>query len=168
MPLSPFEVGMQTMACVVSEYLQEKKNVPVITKDGLNQLMEEQFPHCEKEEISPGAYRIRIPMAFSPTVEGNTFSRVEWNIIIVTKKCAQGKCDDAASQDFMDFPDDLPGDLDLKMLLRLVSYILNTDPSLNLLESATQTTADVADQRKAERANPPVAPKEELQKLVNE
>ncbi|KAL8184648.1 UNVERIFIED_CONTAM: hypothetical protein K2H54_022954 [Gekko kuhli] len=62
MSLSSFEVAMQTMACVLSDCLKDKNGVPVITTDGLNQLVKEQFPHCEKKEICPGVYEIRIPL----------------------------------------------------------------------------------------------------------
>ncbi|KAL8184609.1 UNVERIFIED_CONTAM: hypothetical protein K2H54_021841 [Gekko kuhli] len=53
---------MQTMASVVSCYLEEEKGFSKITKGGLNQMVKEQFPHFEKEEIRPGGYRIRIPL----------------------------------------------------------------------------------------------------------
>ncbi|KAL8184610.1 UNVERIFIED_CONTAM: hypothetical protein K2H54_021869 [Gekko kuhli] len=62
MLLSSIEVAMQTMASFLSNYLDEKKSVSVITKDGLKQMVKEQFPHCEKEEIRPGVYQIRIPL----------------------------------------------------------------------------------------------------------
>ncbi|KAL8184627.1 UNVERIFIED_CONTAM: hypothetical protein K2H54_022385 [Gekko kuhli] len=48
MPPSALEVAMQTMASVLSDNLEEKNGVPVITKDGLKQLVEQQFPHCKK------------------------------------------------------------------------------------------------------------------------
>ncbi|KAL8184611.1 UNVERIFIED_CONTAM: hypothetical protein K2H54_021913 [Gekko kuhli] len=53
---------MQTTASVVSEYLDEEKGVSKITKNGLNQLVKEEFPHFQKEEIRPGVYQIRIPL----------------------------------------------------------------------------------------------------------
>ncbi|KAL8184642.1 UNVERIFIED_CONTAM: hypothetical protein K2H54_022826 [Gekko kuhli] len=62
MPPSSLEVAMQTMGSVFSDYLEDEKGVSMITKDGLNQLVKEQFPHCEKKEISPGVFRIRIPL----------------------------------------------------------------------------------------------------------
>ncbi|KAL8184644.1 UNVERIFIED_CONTAM: hypothetical protein K2H54_022868 [Gekko kuhli] len=89
MLLSSLEVAMQTMGSFVSDYLEEEKGVPVITTDGLNQLVKEQFPHCEKKEISPTVYEIRIPLASSPTKEGNTFCRMELNIIIQMTKPEQ-------------------------------------------------------------------------------
>ncbi|KAL8184626.1 UNVERIFIED_CONTAM: hypothetical protein K2H54_022363 [Gekko kuhli] len=48
MPPSALEVAMQTMASVLSDNLEEKNGAPVITKDGLKQLVEQQFPHCKK------------------------------------------------------------------------------------------------------------------------
>ncbi|KAL8184612.1 UNVERIFIED_CONTAM: hypothetical protein K2H54_021938 [Gekko kuhli] len=69
---------MQTMGSILSEYLEDKNSVPVLTKDGLNQLVKEQFPHCEKEEISPGLYRIRIPLdETSPGYSPLNFRRVD-------------------------------------------------------------------------------------------
>ncbi|KAL8184607.1 UNVERIFIED_CONTAM: hypothetical protein K2H54_021814 [Gekko kuhli] len=43
---------MQTMGSFLSDYLEEEKGVPVISKDGLNQLVKEQFPHCEKTYLT--------------------------------------------------------------------------------------------------------------------
>ncbi|KAL8184595.1 UNVERIFIED_CONTAM: hypothetical protein K2H54_021458 [Gekko kuhli] len=62
MPPSSLEVAMQTVGSFLSDYMKEKKNVSVITKDGLKQLVKEQFPHCEKKEIRPGVYEIGIPL----------------------------------------------------------------------------------------------------------
>ncbi|KAL8184694.1 UNVERIFIED_CONTAM: hypothetical protein K2H54_025478 [Gekko kuhli] len=53
---------MQTMASILSGYLEDKNGVPVITKNGLSQLVKEQFPHCETKEIYPGVYEIKIPL----------------------------------------------------------------------------------------------------------
>ncbi|KAL8184695.1 UNVERIFIED_CONTAM: hypothetical protein K2H54_025491 [Gekko kuhli] len=51
MPMSSLEVATQTMASVLSGYLEEVKSVPVFPKDGLSQLVKEQFPHCEKVNL---------------------------------------------------------------------------------------------------------------------
>ncbi|KAL8184651.1 UNVERIFIED_CONTAM: hypothetical protein K2H54_023046 [Gekko kuhli] len=53
---------MQTMGSILSYYLEGENSAPGITGDGLNKLVKEQFPHCKREEISPGVYEIRIPM----------------------------------------------------------------------------------------------------------
>ncbi|KAL8184635.1 UNVERIFIED_CONTAM: hypothetical protein K2H54_022771, partial [Gekko kuhli] len=53
---------MQTVGSLLSGCLVDKNGVSVISKDGLNQLVTEMFPHCEKEEISPGVYKIKIPL----------------------------------------------------------------------------------------------------------
>ncbi|KAL8184646.1 UNVERIFIED_CONTAM: hypothetical protein K2H54_022918 [Gekko kuhli] len=53
---------MQTMASVLRGFLEDKNGVPKVTKDGLNQMMKEQFPHFKKKEISPGVYELRIPL----------------------------------------------------------------------------------------------------------
>ncbi|KAL8184594.1 UNVERIFIED_CONTAM: hypothetical protein K2H54_021439 [Gekko kuhli] len=48
MTLSSFEVALQTMATGLSDYLEDKNGVLVFIKNGLNQMVKEQFPHCEK------------------------------------------------------------------------------------------------------------------------
>ncbi|KAL8184633.1 UNVERIFIED_CONTAM: hypothetical protein K2H54_022705 [Gekko kuhli] len=53
---------MQTIGSLFSECLENKNGVPMISKDGLNQLVTEMFPHCEKEQINPGVYEIKIPL----------------------------------------------------------------------------------------------------------
>ncbi|KAL8184618.1 UNVERIFIED_CONTAM: hypothetical protein K2H54_022123 [Gekko kuhli] len=62
MPVSSFEVAMQTVGSVLSHYRKDKNGVPKDPKDGLNQLVKEQFPHCKKKEIRPGVYKIKIPL----------------------------------------------------------------------------------------------------------
>ncbi|KAL8184625.1 UNVERIFIED_CONTAM: hypothetical protein K2H54_022349 [Gekko kuhli] len=54
MPPSALEVAMQTMASVLSDYVEEKNGVPVITKDGLDQLVEQQFPNSEMKRKGRG------------------------------------------------------------------------------------------------------------------
>ncbi|KAL8184593.1 UNVERIFIED_CONTAM: hypothetical protein K2H54_021406 [Gekko kuhli] len=127
MSLSSFEVAMETMASVVSCYLKDKNGVPMISKDGLNQLVKEQFPHCEKDEISPGVYEIRIPLASSPTVEGTTSGCMELDVVIQAKKLKQAKRDDADSQDFRNFQegeDDEAEVVDFDEFIRIVSHVL--------------------------------------------
>ncbi|KAL8184616.1 UNVERIFIED_CONTAM: hypothetical protein K2H54_022058 [Gekko kuhli] len=53
---------MQTVGSLLSGCLEDKNGVFVIPNDGLDQLVTEMFPHCKKEEIQPGVYRIRIPL----------------------------------------------------------------------------------------------------------
>ncbi|KAL8184632.1 UNVERIFIED_CONTAM: hypothetical protein K2H54_022579 [Gekko kuhli] len=53
---------MQTVGSLLSGCLVDKNGVPVFSKDGLNQLVTEMFPHCKKEKISPGVYEIKIPL----------------------------------------------------------------------------------------------------------
>ncbi|KAL8184617.1 UNVERIFIED_CONTAM: hypothetical protein K2H54_022082 [Gekko kuhli] len=65
MPLSSFEVAMQTVGSVLSHYRKDKNGVPKNPKDEMNQLVKEQFPHCEKKEIRPGVYKIKIPLTGS-------------------------------------------------------------------------------------------------------
>ncbi|XP_060110761.1 uncharacterized protein LOC132583076 [Heteronotia binoei] len=62
MPLSSFEEAMKTIACVFSEYLEKKKGACGMSKDRLNQMMEEQLPHIEKTEIRPGVFALRVPL----------------------------------------------------------------------------------------------------------
>ncbi|KAL8184637.1 UNVERIFIED_CONTAM: hypothetical protein K2H54_022742, partial [Gekko kuhli] len=59
---SSFEVAMQTVGSLLSGCLVDKNGVSVFSKDGLNQLVTEMFPHCKKKEISPGVYEIKIPL----------------------------------------------------------------------------------------------------------
>ncbi|KAL8184649.1 UNVERIFIED_CONTAM: hypothetical protein K2H54_022979 [Gekko kuhli] len=49
------------MASIFSGYVEVEKGVPTITKDGLDQLVTENFPHFQKEKIGPEAYEITIP-----------------------------------------------------------------------------------------------------------
>ncbi|KAL8184615.1 UNVERIFIED_CONTAM: hypothetical protein K2H54_022039 [Gekko kuhli] len=53
---------MQTVGSLFSGCLVDENGVPMISKDGLDQLVTEMFPHCKKEEIRPGVYHIRIPL----------------------------------------------------------------------------------------------------------
>ncbi|KAL8184622.1 UNVERIFIED_CONTAM: hypothetical protein K2H54_022296 [Gekko kuhli] len=62
MPPSALEVAMQTMASVLGDYVEEKNGVPVITKNGLDQLVKQQLLNFDTEEIDPTAYEIRIPL----------------------------------------------------------------------------------------------------------
>ncbi|KAL8184650.1 UNVERIFIED_CONTAM: hypothetical protein K2H54_023025 [Gekko kuhli] len=66
MLLSSFEVAMQAMASVLSDYMKGESCAPGITEDGLNKMVKEQFPHCKTEEISPGVYEITIPLGCRP------------------------------------------------------------------------------------------------------
>ncbi|KAL8184623.1 UNVERIFIED_CONTAM: hypothetical protein K2H54_022319 [Gekko kuhli] len=50
------------MASVLSDYVEEKNGVPVMTKDGLDQLVKQQFLYSSMEEIDPTAYEISIPL----------------------------------------------------------------------------------------------------------
>ncbi|KAL8184630.1 UNVERIFIED_CONTAM: hypothetical protein K2H54_022531 [Gekko kuhli] len=57
---------MQTMGSLLSDCLVDKNGVLVISKDGLNQLVTEMFPHCEKDEnLSEGE---EIPLQEPPQI----------------------------------------------------------------------------------------------------
>ncbi|KAL8184643.1 UNVERIFIED_CONTAM: hypothetical protein K2H54_022848 [Gekko kuhli] len=62
------------MASVLSEYLKETNGVPVMTKNALNQLVKEQFPHCKKASTK-------------------LHQNHSWSLVLTSNKYFQGKID---------------------------------------------------------------------------
>ncbi|KAL8184631.1 UNVERIFIED_CONTAM: hypothetical protein K2H54_022547 [Gekko kuhli] len=60
---------MQTVASLLSEYLVEENGALVISKDGLNQLVAEMFPHCEKFNMIDDSLIWELRMRSDATVK---------------------------------------------------------------------------------------------------
>ncbi|KAL8184613.1 UNVERIFIED_CONTAM: hypothetical protein K2H54_021967 [Gekko kuhli] len=60
---------MQTVGSLLSGYLKDKNGVSVIPKDGLDQLVKEQFPHCEKFHMIDDSLIWELPMRSNATVK---------------------------------------------------------------------------------------------------
>ncbi|KAL8184647.1 UNVERIFIED_CONTAM: hypothetical protein K2H54_022932 [Gekko kuhli] len=80
---------MQTVASVLIDYMEGENCAPGITKDGLNKLVKEQFPHCETEEISPGVYYIAIPLGCGPFKKSERELRTSSESILNSPKIQQ-------------------------------------------------------------------------------
>lgn len=55
-----FEIAMQTVACAASEYMEERNGALMITKDGLEKLIDKHFPNFEKVIMARLAFCVEV------------------------------------------------------------------------------------------------------------
>ncbi|KAL8184628.1 UNVERIFIED_CONTAM: hypothetical protein K2H54_022487 [Gekko kuhli] len=79
MPPSSFEVALQTAGSLLSDCLVDKNGAPVVSKDALNQLVIEMFPHCEKFHMIDDSLMWVLRMRSSATAKVTSCPASVWD-----------------------------------------------------------------------------------------